>query len=106
MTSERAAVCAEMRKTAMAACHLLDHPERLHLTPRGKEPMTMSDPDVEPDDPRRLAQIRGEDVGVSEDIDRQTDDPRELVRGDDHQGGPDRDHEDQRRHDRRHPHRC
>ena len=35
----------------------------------------MSDPDVEPDDPRRLAQIRGEDVGVSDDIDRQTDDP-------------------------------
>ena len=33
-------------------------PKRLHLTPRGKEPMTMSDPDVEPDDPRRLAQIR------------------------------------------------
>jgi hypothetical protein len=42
--------------------------------------MTMSDPDVEPDDPRRLAQIRGEDVGVSDDIDRQTDDPRELAR--------------------------
>ena len=40
----------------------------------------MSDPDVEPGDPRRLAQIWGEDVGVSDDIDRQTDDPRELAR--------------------------
>ena len=42
--------------------------------------MTSSDPDDEPDDTRRLAQIRGEDVDVIDDIDRQTDDPRELAR--------------------------
>ena len=47
MTSECATACAEMRRPRWRPDHLLDQPERLHLTSREKEThMISSDPAI------------------------------------------------------------